>query len=172
MTTINSAMVFSFTAEQKAVQAAAREFARKEIDPIVDEIDENQRFPRELFDQAGKLGFLGVIFPEEYGGSGLGYVDYVLVISELSQVDPSIGLSVAAHNSLCSNHLFKFGSEEQRQRWLVPLAKGEKIGAWSVTEPGAGSDAAGTRTRAAVAGPNPVQPGACERPGQKRRIHQ
>ena len=148
MTTLDSAFDFSLNAEQRAVQAAAREFAHKEIDPIVDEIDENQRFPRELFDQAGELGFLGIIFPEEYGGAGLGYVDYVLVISELAQVDPSIGLSVAAHNSLCSNHIFKFGSEEQRQRWLVPLAKGEKIGAWSLTEPGAGSDAAGTRTRA------------------------
>lgn len=148
MTTLENAVDFSLTAEQKAVQSAAREFARKEIDPIVDEIDENQRFPRELFAQAGELGFLGIIFPEEYGGAGLSYVDYVLVVSELAQVDPSIGLGVAAHNSLCSNHIFKFGTEEQRQRWLVPLAKGEKIGAWSLTEPGAGSDAAGTRTRA------------------------
>ncbi|MEE8368886.1 MAG: acyl-CoA dehydrogenase family protein, partial [Thermoanaerobaculia bacterium] len=148
MTTLENAVDFSLTAEQKAVQSAAREFARKEIDPIVDEIDEAQRFPRELFAQAGELGFLGIIFPEEYGGAGLSYVDYVLVVSELAQVDPSIGLGVAAHNSLCSNHIFKFGTEEQRQRWLVPLAKGEKIGAWSLTEPGAGSDAAGTRTRA------------------------
>ncbi len=145
---IASSVDFSLTPEQKAIQEVARDFARSEIDPIVEEIDEAQRFPRELFSELGKLGFLGVIFPEEYGGAGLGYVDYVLVITELTKVDPSIGLSVAAHNSLCSNHIFKFGSDEQRRRWLVPLARGEKIGAWSLTEPSAGSDAAGTRTRA------------------------
>src|SRR5258708_2166720 len=98
--------------------------------------------------KAGELGFLGIIFPEEYGGAGLGYTEYVIVVTELSRVDPSVGISVAAHNSLCSNHIYKFGNEEQKRRWLVPLAKGEKIGAWSLTEPGAGSDAAGTRTRA------------------------
>ncbi len=139
---------FSLTPEQRAVREAARDFARQEIDPIVEEYDESQEFPREVFAKAGELGFLGIIFPEKYGGSGLGYVDYVLVITELAKVDPSIALSVAAHNSLCSNHIFKFGTEQQRQRWLVPLAQGEKIGAWSLTEPDAGSDAAGTRTRA------------------------
>jgi alkylation response protein AidB-like acyl-CoA dehydrogenase len=139
---------FSLTSDQKVVREAARDFARQEIDPLVEELDESQHFPVELFAKAGELGFLGVIFPEEYGGSGLGYVDYVLVITEVSKVDPSIGLSVAAHNSLCSNHIYKFGTEEQRQRWLVPLASGKKIGAWSLTEPDAGSDAAGTRTRA------------------------
>jgi alkylation response protein AidB-like acyl-CoA dehydrogenase len=142
------AIDFSFTPEQRAVREAAREFAAKEIDPIVEEIDEAQRFPRELFAKAGELGFLGMIFPEEYGGAGLGYVAYVLVIAELSRVDPSIGLSVAAHNSLCTNHIFKFGTDEQRHRWVPDLAQGKKIGAWSLTEPGAGSDAAGTRTRA------------------------
>ena len=139
---------FSLTEENRAVRDAAREFARKEIDPIVDEIDEAQRFPVEIFKKAGELGFLGVIFPEEYGGSGLSYVDYVLVVSEISAVDPSVGLSVAAHNSLCTNHIFKFGSDEQKKRWVTPLAKGEKIGAWSLTQPNAGSDAAGTATRA------------------------
>jgi alkylation response protein AidB-like acyl-CoA dehydrogenase len=139
---------FALSAEQRAVREAAREFARKEIDPIVEEIDESQTFPRELFSKAGELGFLGIIFPEKYGGAGLSYVDYVLILTELSKVDPSIGLGVAAHNSLCSNHIHKFGSEEQKLRWLVPLAQGTKIGAWSLTEPGAGSDAAGTRTRA------------------------
>jgi hypothetical protein len=139
---------FSLTPQQKAVEQAAREFAAKEIDPIVEEFDESQEFPRKVFAHLGELGFLGVIFPEEYGGAGLGYVEYVLVVREISRVDPSIGLSVAAHNSLCTNHIFKFGSEEQRRRWVVPLAKGEKIGAWSLTEPEAGSDAAGTRTRA------------------------
>ncbi len=141
-------MDFSLTEEQRAIQETAREFARREVDPIVDEIDESQKFPREVIRKAGELGFLGIIFPEEYGGAGLGYTEYVLVVTELSRIDPSVGISIAAHNSLCSNHIYKFGSEEQKQRWLVPLAKGEKIGAWSLTEPGAGSDAAGTRTRA------------------------
>jgi alkylation response protein AidB-like acyl-CoA dehydrogenase len=139
---------FSLTDEQRAIEETARTFARQEVAPIVDEIDEAQRFPREVILKAGELGFLGVIFPEEYGGAGLGYVEYVLVITELSRVDPSVGISVAAHNSLCSNHIYKFGSDEQRHRWLTPLASGKKIGAWSLTEPGAGSDAAGTRTHA------------------------
>ncbi|HEX9668467.1 MAG TPA: acyl-CoA dehydrogenase family protein [Thermoanaerobaculia bacterium] len=141
-------MDFSFTPEQRAIQETAREFARQEVDPLVDETDESQRFPREVMAKAGELGFLGVLFPEEYGGAGLGYVEYVIVVTELSKVDPSVGISVAAHNSLCSNHIYRFGTDEQRRRWLTPLAKGEKIGAWSLTEPGAGSDAAGTRTRA------------------------
>ncbi len=141
-------MDFSLTDEQRAIEETARAFARQEVAPIVDEIDEAQRFPREVIMKAGELGFLGVIFPEEYGGAGLGYVEYVLVITELSRVDPSVGISVAAHNSLCSNHIFKFGSDVQRRRWLTPLASGKKIGAWSLTEPGAGSDAAGTRTHA------------------------
>jgi hypothetical protein len=139
---------FALTAEQRAVQETARVFARREIDPIVDEIDEAQRFPREVMQKAGELGFLGVIFPEEWGGAGLGYVEYVLVVTELSAVDPSVGISVAAHNSLCSNHIYKFGDDEQKRRWLVPLASGQKLGAWSLTEPNAGSDAGGTRTRA------------------------
>ncbi len=141
-------MDFSLTEEQRAIQETAREFARREVDPIVDEIDESQKFPREVIRKAGELGFLGIIFPEEYGGAGLGYTEYVIIVTELSRIDPSVGISIAAHNSLCSNHIYKFGSEEQKQRWLVPLAKGEKIGAWSLTEPDAGSDAAGTRTRA------------------------
>jgi alkylation response protein AidB-like acyl-CoA dehydrogenase len=145
---VSTSIDFSLTPEQRAIREAAREFAGREIDPIVEEIDEAQRFPIELFRKAGELGFLGVLFPEEYGGAGLGYVEYVLVISELSQVDPSVGLSVAAHNSLCTNHIWKYGDEAQRRRWVPPLARGEKIGAWSLTEPGAGSDAAGTRTRA------------------------
>ncbi len=141
-------MDFSLTEEQRAIQETAREFARREVDPIVEEIDESQKFPREVIRKAGELGFLGIIFPEEYGGAGLGYTEYVIIVTELSRVDPSVGISIAAHNSLCSNHIYKFGNEEQKQRWLVPLARGEKIGAWSLTEPGAGSDAAGTRTRA------------------------
>ena len=141
-------MDFSLNDEQRAIQETARDFARREVDPIVEEIDESQKFPREVIMKAGELGFLGIIFPEEYGGAGLGYIEYVIVVTELSRVDPSVGISVAAHNSLCSNHIYKFGNEEQRRRWLVPLASGKKIGAWSLTEPNAGSDAAGTRTRA------------------------
>lgn len=139
---------FGLSPEQIAIRETAREFARREIDPIVEETDESQEFPLAVFKKAGELGFLGVLFPEAYGGAGLGYVDYVLIIRELAEVDPSVALSVAAHNSLCSNHIFKFGSEEQRQRWLTRLTTGEAIGAWGLTEPGAGSDAAGTRTRA------------------------
>jgi alkylation response protein AidB-like acyl-CoA dehydrogenase len=139
---------FSLSEEQRAIRDVARDFAHGEIDPIVEEIDEAQRFPTELFEQMAELGFLGILVPEELGGSGLGYVEYVLIINELSKVDPSIGLSVAAHNSLCTNHIFKFGNSEQHERWLAPLARGEKIGAWSLTEPGAGSDAAGTRSTA------------------------
>jgi hypothetical protein len=141
-------MTFAFTDEQRAIRDAAREFALGEVDPIVEEIDEAQRFPMEVMKKAGELGFLGIIFPEEYGGAGLGYVEYVHVITELSKVDPSVGISIAAHNSLCTNHIFKFGNEAQKRKWVTPLASGEKIGAWSLTEPDAGSDAAGTRSRA------------------------
>src|SRR4029077_12763053 len=125
---------------QQRTEDPASVCARREVDPIVDEIDETQRFPREVMAKAGELGFLGIIFPEEYGGAGLGYIEYVLVVTELSRIDPSVGIGVAAHNSLCSNHIYKFGNDEQRRRWLTPLASGRKIGAWSLTEPGAGSD--------------------------------
>lgn len=141
-------MEFALTPEQRAIEATARAFARREIDPIVDETDEAQRYPREVMAKAGELGFLGIIFPEELGGAGLGYIEYVLVVTELSKVDPSVGISVAAHNSLCTNHLFKFGNDEQRRRFVRPLARGEKIGAWALTEAGAGSDAAAGRTSA------------------------
>jgi len=139
---------FALTEEQRAIQEAARDFARREVDPIVEEHDEAQKYPIEVMKKAAELGFLGVIFPEEYGGAGLGYVEYVLVVTELSKVDPSVGISVAAHNSLCTNHIYKFGNEEQRRRWVVPLARGEKIGAWGLTEAGSGSDAAAARTTA------------------------
>ncbi len=141
-------MDFALTDEQRAVRDAAREFAQGEIDPIVDEIDEAQRFPTEAIKKAGELGFLGVIFPEELGGVGLGYVSYALIITELSKVDPSVGISIAAHNSLGTNHIYLFGDDEQKARWVRPLARGEKIAAWGLTEAGSGSDAAGLRTRA------------------------
>jgi alkylation response protein AidB-like acyl-CoA dehydrogenase len=139
---------FALTPEQKAIRDAAREFARAEVSPIVEEHDESQKFPREVMRKAAELGFLGVLFPEELGGAGLGYVEYVLVVTELSKVDPSVGISVAAHNSLCTNHIYKFGSDEQRRRWIPKLASGEWIGAWGLTEPGSGSDAAAAATRA------------------------
>ncbi len=141
-------MDFSFTEEQKHLRKSVREFAEGEIAPHVMEWDEASRFPLELLPKLGEMGLLGVIFPEEYGGVGLGYVEYATVIEELSRVDGSVGLFVAAHNSLCSNHIYKFGSEEQKRKYLVPLAQGKKLGAWSLTEPEAGSDAGGTRSTA------------------------
>jgi alkylation response protein AidB-like acyl-CoA dehydrogenase len=116
------------------------------------EWDEASQFPSELLPKLAELGLLGVIFPEQYGGAGLGYIEYALAIEELSRVDGSVGIIVAAHNSLCTNHIYKFGTEEQRQKCLVPLAQGKKLGCWSLTEPGAGSDASGIRTRAERAG--------------------
>ena len=114
-------MDFSFTDEQQHLRRSVREFAEAEIAPHVMEWDEASRFPSELIPKLGEMGLLGVIFPEAYGGAGLGYIEYVTVIEELSRVDGSIGLIVAAHNSLCTNHIYKFGNEEQRKKFLVPL---------------------------------------------------
>lgn len=141
-------MDFSYTAEQVQLRKSVREFAEAEIAPHVLEWDEEQIFPLDAIRQAGKLGLMGAIFPEELGGSGLGYIEYAIIIEELSRVDPSVGLIVAAHNSLCTNHIFIAGSDEQRQRYVPKLATGEWIGCWSLTEAEAGSDAAGTRTQA------------------------
>jgi alkylation response protein AidB-like acyl-CoA dehydrogenase len=128
------------------VRRLALDFARAEIGPHVREWDERSHFPLEVYRKLGELGFLGVLIPEEYGGSGLTYLDYVAIIEELAAVDGGVGLGVAAHNSLCTNHIFLFGNEEQRKRWLPRLASGEILGAWGLTEPGAGSDAGGTKT--------------------------
>jgi len=136
----------SLTDEQQHLRRTVREFAEGEIAPHVMEWDEASQFPKEIIPQLGQMGLLGVIFPEKYGGAGLGYLEYSIVIEELSRVDGSVGLIVAAHNSLCSNHIYKFGTEEQKQKYLAPLAQGKKLGCWSLTEPGAGSDAGGTRT--------------------------
>ncbi len=141
-------MDFTFTEEQQHLRRSVREFAEGEIAPHVMEWDEASHFPVEIVPKLAEMGLLGVIFPENYGGAGLGYIEYALAIEELSRVDGSVGLSVAAHNSLCSNHIYKFGNEAQKQKYLVPLAQGKKIGAWSLTEPEAGSDAGGTRTTA------------------------
>ncbi|PYS92637.1 MAG: acyl-CoA dehydrogenase [Acidobacteria bacterium] len=141
-------MQFDLNEEQQQIKQSVREFAEGEIAPHVREWDETQHFPVELLPKLAAQGFMGVIFPEQYGGAGLGYVEYVSIIEELSRVDGSVGISIAAHNSLCSNHIYMFGTEEQKQKFLVPLARGEKLGAWGLTEPGAGSDASGTRTTA------------------------
>jgi hypothetical protein len=141
-------MEFELTEEQQQVKRSVREFAEAEIKPHVMEWDESQHLPRELFTKMGALGLTGVIFPEEYGGAGMGYVEYATVIEEIARVDGSIGLSVAAHNSLCTNHIFQYGSEAQRKKYVTPLAKGEKLGAWALTEPGSGSDASGMKTTA------------------------
>ncbi len=141
-------MDFRPTEEQEITRRAVREFAEREIAPRSRQMDESQEFPRDLMKKLGEMGMLGVFFPVQYGGSGLTYCEYALIIEELARVDGAIGLSVAAHNSLCSNHIFLAGTEAQKKRFLVPLARGEKIGAWSLTEPTAGSDAAGTRSTA------------------------
>jgi len=139
---------FDYTAEQIQLRKSVREFAEGEIAPHVMEWDEGQIFPLETIRKLGRLGYMGAIFPEELGGAGLGYIEYSILIEELSRVDGSVGIIVAAHTSLCSNHIFKMGSEEQRRRYIPRLASGEWIGCWSLTEPEAGSDAAGTRTAA------------------------
>jgi len=139
---------FALTPEQQQLRKTVRAFAEGEIAPHVMEWDEASHFPLEIIPKLGEMGLLGVIFPEEYGGAGLGYIEYVIAVEELSRVDGSVGIIVAAHNSLCSNHIYKFGSAEQKRKYLTPLAQGKKIGAWSLTEPEAGSDAGGTRTTA------------------------
>jgi hypothetical protein len=141
-------MKFELNDEQLQIKNSIREFAESEVLPHVMEWYETQHFPVELRPQLAELGLMGIIIPEQYGGSGMGYIEYATIIEELGRVDGSVGLSVAAHNSLCSNHIYKFGSEEQKQKYLVPLAKGESFGAWGLTESQAGSDASGTRTNA------------------------
>lgn len=132
----------------KLISASARDFARQYIAPYVMDWDEQQFFPKELLHQAGEMGFMGILVPETYGGAGLGYFEYTAIIEEISKVDPSIGLSIAAHNSLCTNHILTFGDESQKQRWLPKLATGEWIGAWGLTEHNTGSDAGGMNATA------------------------
>ena len=141
-------MDFCLTDEQQLLRQTVREFAEAEIKPHVREWDDAQHFPADLVPKMAALGLMGVQFPESYGGAGMSAIDYCICIEELSRVDPSVALSVAAHNGLGPAHIAMFGTEAQKRRWLVPLAKGEQLGAWGLTEPGAGSDAAGTRTTA------------------------
>jgi len=131
-----------------SVREMVREFARRELAPHARAWDEASHFPMEVFQQLGALGVLGVLIPEEYGGAGLDYRHYVTIIAELAAVEPGVALSVAAHNSLCTNHIYLFGSEQQKRQWLPRLASGEVLGAWGLTEPEAGSDAGGTKTTA------------------------
>jgi len=139
---------FKLTDEQEQLCRTVREFAEAEIRPHVMEWDEAAHFSDDLVPKLAELGLFGVIFPEKYGGAGLGYVEYALVIEELARVDGSVALMVAAHNSLCTNHIYKFGTETHRQKYVAPLAQGKMLGCWSLTEPEAGSDAGGTRTTA------------------------
>src|SRR6185312_11561667 len=141
-------MDFQFSEEHEQLRRSVREFAESEIRPHVMEWDEKSEFPLSVIKQLGKMGLMGVTFPPEYGGAGLGYVDYVIAVEELSRVDGSVGIIVAAHNSLCSNHLYIAANEEQKRKYLPKLASGEFIGAWGLTEPGAGSDAGSARMSA------------------------
>ena len=145
-------MGFELTEEQEQVKRSVREFAEAEIKPHVMEWDEAQRLPRELFTKMGEIGLTGVIVPEEYGGAGMGYVEYATVIEEIARVDGSVGLSLAAHNSLCTNHILQYGNEAQRKKYVTPLARGENLGAWGLTEPSSGSDASGMKTTASRRG--------------------
>src|ERR687892_577320 len=145
-------MDFRLSDEQNLLRRSIREFAETEIRPHVMEWDEAQHFPKELLPKLAALGLMGIQFDERWGGAAMSAVDYCICIEELARVDPGVALSVAAHNGLCSSHIFTFGTEEQKHKFLVPLARGEKIGAWGLTESTSGSDAAGMRTTATRVG--------------------
>ncbi|MGB7554797.1 MAG: acyl-CoA dehydrogenase family protein [Candidatus Korobacteraceae bacterium] len=147
-------MDFQLSDEQLQLKKMVRDFAEREIAPNVMKWDEPGTFPLETIKELGKLGLMGTIFPSEYGGAGMGYVEYVTAVEELSRVDGSVGIIVAAHTSLCSNHIFVAGNEEQKRKYIPKLATGEFIGAWGLTEPGAGSDAGGARCSAVRLGKN------------------
>lgn len=132
----------------QSLREEVRRFAEKEIRPHVMTWDEGKIFPMDVMKKLGSMGMLGIIFPENYGGSGMGYIEYAVVVEELSRICGSVGISVAAHNSLCANHIYAMGSEAQKQKYLVPLAQGKVLGAWGLTEPEAGSDAGAQRTTA------------------------
>ena len=141
-------MNFEVSETQKMIAGSIQDFAKQHIKPFMMDWDEKQIFPVDLFYKLGEMGFMGVLVPEEYGGSGLGYHEYITVIEEISKVDSSIGLSVAAHNSLCTNHILEFGNKDQKKKWLPKLASGEWIGAWGLTEHNTGSDAGNMSTTA------------------------
>jgi hypothetical protein len=141
-------MDFELTDDQRRIRDAAREFAEAELGDRIAPYDARHEFPHAIVARLGPLGFMGVLVPEEYGGSGLDYVSYALIVEELNRGDASVGITMWAHNSLCTNHIALFGSPDQKRRWLPRLASGEVLGAWGLTEPGSGSDAAALRTRA------------------------
>ena len=141
-------MDFELTPEQKEVRALARDFARSEVTPVIQHFEERHEFPHDVLAKLGKTGLLGALVPEEYGGAALDYVSYALAVEELNRVDASVGITMWAHNSLCTNHIALFGSTAQKARYLPALARGETLGAWGLTEPGSGSDAAAMRSRA------------------------
>jgi alkylation response protein AidB-like acyl-CoA dehydrogenase len=153
-------MDFLLSEEQKSLRDSIRNFAQKEIQPLIKEFDEKGKWPEVLTKKLADLGLLGIVAPQEYSGCGYSNVDYVIILEELSKVDPSVGLVVAAHNSLCSNHINLFGTEEQKKKYLTPLAEGKTLGAWALTESGAGSDAAAMKTRAEKKGERWVLNGA------------
>ena len=141
-------MAFGLNEEQESLQAMVRAFAAKEIAPHVSEWDENSEFPQDVVKKMGEIGLMGIIFPEELGGAGMGYVEYVLAVEELSRVDGSVGIIVASHNSLCTNHIMLAGNDHQRKQWVSKLASGQWLGSWGLTEPSSGSDAGGMQTSA------------------------
>ncbi|WP_338408294.1 acyl-CoA dehydrogenase family protein [uncultured Flavobacterium sp.] len=153
-------MNFDYSETQAMIAQSIRDFAEINIRPYIMEWDEAQTFPIPLFKKLGEMGFMGVLVPEELGGSGLGYHEYIAIIEEISKVDPSIGLSVAAHNSLCTNHILAFGNEEQKKKWIPKLATAEHIGAWGLTEHNTGSDAGGMNTTAVKDGDHWIVNGA------------
>ncbi|MCU0365155.1 MAG: acyl-CoA dehydrogenase family protein [Ignavibacteriaceae bacterium] len=148
METSSNSFLIELTENQVLIRNTIRDFAQKKIKPKVMEWDEAQYFPMEILRELGELGFMGIIFPEEYGGAGLGYVEFVTILEELGIVDPSISLSVAAHNGLCTNHIYRFGNEQQKKKYLPDLVSGKTVGAWGLTESSSGSDAASLKTTA------------------------
>ena len=148
MESSSNAFTTDLSENQIIIRDTVRDFAEQNIKPRVKEFDESQEFPMEIMRQLGDLGFLGILVSEEYGGAGLGYVEYALIVEELAKIDPSISLSVAAHNGLCTNHIYQFANESQRKKYVPDLAAGKKIGAWGLTESSSGSDAAGLKSTA------------------------
>lgn len=150
----NTQFLIELTEDQKTIRNTIRDFAENIMKPIVMDYDESQTFPIEIMKQLGELGFLGILVPEEYGGAGLGYIEYAIIVEELARIDPSIALSVAAHNGLCTNHILMHANEHLKKKYLPDLASGKVIGAWGLTEPSSGSDAAALQTTAILEGDN------------------
>jgi alkylation response protein AidB-like acyl-CoA dehydrogenase len=153
-------MSFDLSEEHLALREHIRSFVAEEVTPVALEFDESQEFPHEIFRKLGDLGYLGIVIPTEYGGSGMGYMEYALIVEEVARGCPAIALGVAAHNGLCTSHIYRFGNEELRQKYVPRLAAGQTMGAWGLTEPSAGSDAGGTQTTAVRDGDHYIINGA------------